>query len=91
MKVSVLTPTYNRGDKLNRLYTSLIVNNNSKVEIEWLIMDDGSKDRTKMIVTNFIKQNIIDIKYYYQENQGKMAALNNLVKYATGDVIIECD
>ena len=70
MKVSVLTPTYNRGDKLNRLYTSLIVNNNSKVEIEWLIMDDGSKDRTKMIVTNFIKQNIIDIKYYYQENQG---------------------
>ena len=91
MKVSVLTPTYNRGDKLNRLYTSLIVNNNSKVEIEWLIMDDGSKDRTKTIVTNFIKQNIIDIKYYYQENQGKMAAINNLVKYATGDVITECD
>ena len=91
MKISILTPTYNRGDKLNRLYTSLIVNNNSKVEIEWLIMDDGSKDRTKIIVTNFIKQKIIDIKYYYQENRGKMAALNNLVKYATGDVIIECD
>ena len=45
MKISILTPTYNRGDKLNRLYTSLIVNNNSKVEIEWLIMDDGSKYR----------------------------------------------
>ena len=91
MKISILTPTYNRGDKLNRLYTSLIVNNNSKVEIEWLIMDDGSKDRTKTIITNFIRQKIIDIKYYYQENMGKMAALNNLVKYATGDVIIECD
>ena len=91
MKISILTPTYNRGDKLNRLYTSLIVNNNSKVEIEWLITDDGSKDRTIIIVTNFIKQKIIDIKYYYQENRGKMAALNNLVKYATGDVIIECD
>lgn len=91
MKVSILTPTYNRGDKLNKLYTSLLVNNNSKVEIEWLIMDDGSKDRTKTIITNFIKQNIIDIKYYYQENQGKMAAINNLVKYATGDIIIECD
>lgn len=91
MKVSILTPTYNRGGKLNKLYTSLLVNNNSKVEIEWLIMDDGSKDRTKTIITNFIKQNIIDIKYYYQENQGKMAAINNLVKYATGDIIIECD
>lgn len=91
MKVSILTPTYNRGEKLNRLYTSLIVNSNSNVQIEWLVMDDGSKDRTRTIMTNFIKQNIIDIKYYYQDNQGKMAAINNLVKYATGDVIIECD
>lgn len=91
MKISVLTPTYNRGNNLNRLYTSLIVNNNSDVEIEWLVMDDGSKDNTKSIMTNFVKQKIIDIKYYYQENQGKMAALNNLVDYATGDVIIECD
>ena len=91
MKISILTPAYNRGDKLNRLYTSLLVNNNSDVKIEWLVMDDGSTDKTRYIMTNFIKQNIIDIKYYYQENQGKMAALNNLVKYATGDFIIECD
>ena len=91
MKISVLTPTYNRENNLNRLYTSLIVNNNSDVEIEWLVMDDGSKDNTKSIMTNFVKQKIIDIKYFYQENQGKMAALNNLVDYATGDVIIECD
>lgn len=91
MKISILTPAYNRVDKLNKLYTSLLVNNNSNVEIEWLVMDDGSTDKTRYIVTNFIKQNIIDIKYYYQENAGKMAALNNLVKYATGDVIIECD
>ena len=91
MKISILTPAYNRGEKLNKLYTSLLVNNNSNIEIEWLVMDDGSKDKTKYIITNFIKQNIINIKYYYQENQGKMAALNNLVRYATGDVIIECD
>lgn len=91
MKISILTPAYNRGEKLNKLYTSLLVNNNSNVDIEWLVMDDGSTDKTKYIVTNFIKQNIINIKYYYQENQGKMVALNNLVRYATGDVIIECD
>ena len=91
MKISILTPAYNRGEKLNKLYTSLLVNNNSNVDIEWLVMDDGSTDKTKYIITNFIKQNIINIKYYYQENQGKMAALNNLVRYATGDVIIECD
>ena len=91
MKISILTATYNRGENLNKLYTSLLVNNNSNVDIEWLVMDDGSTDKTRYIITNFIKQNIIDIKYYYQENQGKMAAINNLVKYATGDLIVDCD
>ena len=81
MTISILTASYNRGEELNRLYTSLVVNSNSGgVGIEWLVMDDGSTDKTKTIVTNFIKQNIIEIKYFYQENQGKMAAINNLVR-----------
>ncbi len=91
MKVSVLTPTYNRDSFLKDLYKSLIVNYKYNVQIEWLIMDDGSTDNTKTTVDKFIKENIIDIKYYYQENKGKMVALNNLVQYATGDIIIECD
>ena len=31
------------------------------------------------------------IKYFYQENSGKMTALNNLVEKAEGELIIECD
>lgn len=91
MKISVLTATYNRAECLERLYTSLLVNNNSNVDFEWLIMDDGSTDRTKIIVDNFIKQNIITIKYFYQENQGKMVAINNLMKEVTGDIVVDCD
>lgn len=44
-----------------------------------------------MIVENYIKERIIDIKYFYQENKGKMAAINELVKKSTGDLILECD
>lgn len=91
MKISILTATYNRAHDLERLYTSLVINNNSNIEYEWLIMDDGSTDKTKLIIDNFIKQNIIKIEYHYQENQGKMSAINNLMKFVTGDVIIECD
>ena len=43
MKISVLTPTYNRSKLLNRLYKSLIENAKYDVEIEWLIMDDRFK------------------------------------------------
>ena len=91
MKVSVLTTTYNREKELERLYASLVVNNNSNIEFEWLIMDDGSTDKTKITVENYIKQNLIDIKYFYQENAGKMAAINELMKHVTGDICLTCD
>ena len=90
-KISILTPTYNRAELLKRLYSSLVKNCKENLEIEWLIMDDGSKDETKIVVENFLKEDFIKIKYQYQENQGKMAAINHLVPQATGDVIIECD
>ena len=91
MKLSVLTPTYNRADTLEKLYTSLVLNSYSNLDFEWLIMDDGSTDKTSMLVNGFINQKIIDIKYFKQENKGKMSAMNELVKYATGDVMITCD
>ena len=50
MKISILTPTYNRKKLLKRLYTSLLENSKYEVDIEWLIMDDGSTDNTKEIV-----------------------------------------
>mgnify|MGYP000059168170 FL=1 len=91
LKISVLTSTYNRGNLLKKLYNSLIQNSNYNVDIQWLIIDDGSKDDTKNIVKDFKDENKIEIKYFYQENQGKMLAINKLVKEANGDLIIECD
>ena len=91
MKISVLTPTYNRSNLLDNLYKSLIENLNYGVEIEWLIMNDGSTDNTEEKIKEYIKQGKIDIKYFYQENQGKMVAINNLVGQATGELIVDCD
>ena len=90
MKISVLTPTYNRGILLKKLYQSLLENSNYGVDIEWLIMNDGSTDQTDKIVKEFSNDKI-EIKYYKQENNGKMIAINNLVKEATGDLIVDCD
>ena len=91
MKISVLTPTYNRANLLGKLYESLIKNSKYDIEIEWLIMDDGSTDDTKIIIKKFIVENKIEIKYFEQENQGKMASINKLVEKATGDLIVDCD
>lgn len=91
MKISILTPTYNRANLLKDLYKSLINNTKYNVEIEWLIMDDGSNDETKDVVQEFISEKKIEVKYYFQQNQGKMVAINNLVLKCTGDLIIDCD
>ena len=91
MKLSILTPTYNRAKLLPDLYESLKDNLKYEIDFEWLIMDDGSSDNTKEIVRGFIAEDKIDIKYYYQENQGKMVAINNLVNKATGNFIMDCD
>ncbi|MBE5805369.1 MAG: glycosyltransferase family 2 protein [Clostridiales bacterium] len=47
MKLSILTATYNRGILLNRLYESIKENIIEGFDIEWLIMDDGSTDKTR--------------------------------------------
>lgn len=93
MKISVLTPTYNREKLLERLYKSLVKNSKYGVEIEWLIMDDGSTDQTEQKVKSFIQEqkSHIEIKYFKQKNQGKMVAINNLVEKATGEYMIDCD
>ena len=91
MKISVLTPTFDRGKLLKNLYNSLVENSKYNIQIEWLIMDDGSTDDTKNIVENFERVDNLEIKYYYQENSGKMTAINKLVESASGDLIVDCD
>ena len=75
MKIlTVFTPTYNRAYILPQLYKSLCSQTNHN--FKWLIVDDGSNDTTKTDVAKWIKDEIIEIEYRYQDNAGKMAAYN---------------
>ena len=91
MKLSILTATYNRANYLPKLYESIKENLKYKITPEWIIVDDGSTDDTKNIVEEFIKENRIIIKYMFQKNSGKMSAINEAAKMATGDLIVDCD
>jgi len=85
--ITVFTPTYNRAYTLPRLYKSLC--NQTSNDFEWLIIDDGSTDETKKIVNNWISQKKIQIKYYYQHNQGMIAA-HNTAHYNMQTVLCVC-
>jgi glycosyltransferase involved in cell wall biosynthesis len=89
MILTIFTPTYNRGDLLERLYQSLIEQKCN--DFEWLIIDDGSTDNTALIVEEFIKERKINIRYIYKENGGKHTAHNLAVVNAYGDLFVCVD
>lgn len=91
MKLSILTATYNRGNLLGNLYKSIVDNLYDKLDIEWLIMDDGSTDNTEEVVGKFKNMEHLEIRYFKQENQGKMQAINNLMEYVSGELVMDCD
>ncbi len=77
-KLSIITPTYNRGKFLNEIYEAL-----SKYQLypfEWIIIDDGSTDNTVDLVNGFAA--IFEIRYIYQANSGKHVAVNKGVELA---------
>ena len=76
--ITIFTPTYNRALLLTRLYESLL--RQTKQDFVWIVVDDGSKDETSTLVKEWKRENKIDIKYFYQENAGKMKAHNRGVR-----------
>lgn len=72
--ITVFTPAYNRAYILPKLYESLLIQDYPY--LEWLVVDDGSVDNTEELISNFIKENKINIRYFKQKNGGKQRAMN---------------
>lgn len=72
--ITVLTPTYNRGKLLEKLYESLCAQDCK--DFEWLIVDDGSTDDTSERVEQMKQTADFPIFYHRKENGGKHTALN---------------
>lgn len=88
-KITICTPTYNRGHLLKRLYDSL--KKQSFNNFEWLVIDDGSTDNTKDIIESFIKEKFIQIKYINKLNGGKHTAINVAIENACSELFFIVD
>ena len=72
--VTVIIPTYNRSEKLDKALTSL--NNQTHKEFKVIVVDDGSTDNTRDIVENY--QNRLSLEYVYCQNSGGPARPRNI-------------
>ncbi len=82
MKISIITTTYNSADTIKDTLSS--VNAQSYSNIEHIIVDGSSKDKTLEIVRNYGER---VSKIISEPDKGIYDAMNKGVKAATGDVV----
>lgn len=87
--VSILISAYNEEAVIERKIQNILSIDYPRENLQVLIGDDGSADRTAEIVERYADQGITLVKA--PKNAGKAAMLNRLEKHATGDILVFCD
>lgn len=91
MRYSIITPVYNREDCVARCLDSVIRNLKHGVELEHIVVDDGSKDDSPRILQEYAQKHP-HIKFIpFPQNRGTNAARNAAISAATGDFCIILD
>lgn len=82
MKISIITATYNSGLTLRDTIRSVL--SQSYPDIEYIIIDGGSKDNTLEIINKY-KDKIA--KVISEPDKGIYDAMNKGIRMATGDIV----
>jgi glycosyltransferase involved in cell wall biosynthesis len=95
VKLSVLVPVYNEEQTLEEVVRRVCA---FPVAKEIILVDDGSKDRSRDILTRLQEENdrakdsLNQIRVFFQpQNQGKGAAIKTAMGYVSGDIVLVQD
>lgn len=88
IQISIVIPIFNAASYLNRCLTS--ISNQTFINFEVIIIDDGSTDSSKQIYQAFEKSDS-RFRSYYQSNSGPSVARNVGIEKSNGDYIAFID
>lgn len=92
MDLSVVLATYNRAESLKvTLETFTALECPSSLTWELLVVDNNSSDATPAIVKNFAERSCFPVRYVFEGQQGRSAALNAGISQAQGEIIVFTD
>lgn len=89
IKLSIIVPVYNVEKYLEKCLDSLV--NQTLKDIEIIIVNDGSKDNSQLIIDKYAKRYPNLIKTYKKTNGGLSSARNYGIKKAKGEYIAFVD
>lgn len=90
MKFSVIIATYNRAADLRETLASLA---GLKPTGDWelLVVDNNSTDDTRAVVEAAQAHFPVELRYFFEKEQGRSAALNCGIRAARGDILVTTD
>ncbi len=86
--ISIIVPVYNVENYIIQCVDSLI--NQTYDNIEIILVDDGSKDKSAEIITKYFKKDS-RIKFFQQSNKGPSAARNYAIQQCKGEYLTFLD
>src|SRR3954454_12599743 len=90
MDASIIIATNNRAAELQRTIRSLAAIHHSG-PIELIVVDNGSTDSTRAVVEEAARDYPFPLRYLYEAEEGKYAALNAGIRAARGRVVAATD
>ena len=89
--LTIITPTYNRGGFLERIYACLL--KQTCGDFEWIVVDDGSTDNTHEELEKLQNRSdrSFNMEFYLKSNGGKHTALNYALPYIKGELSLILD
>ncbi|EKE24945.1 MAG: glycosyl transferase family protein [uncultured bacterium] len=81
MKISIITPSYNQAQFIERTIQSIL--SQSHNDIEYIVMDGGSTDGTVDILKKYSDK----IIWKSEKDKGQSDAINKGLKMATGEIV----
>ncbi|WP_294400987.1 glycosyltransferase [uncultured Clostridium sp.] len=89
LKVSIITPVYNVEACIGKCVKSVM--NQTCRDFEFLLIDDGSKDKSIDIAKSLLEGSDINYRIITQKNSGVSVARNEGIKQAVGEYITFLD
>jgi glycosyltransferase involved in cell wall biosynthesis len=89
-KLSVVVPVYNEKDTIREIVSRIKAVEIEGVDLELILVDDGSTDGTRDILRNEIEKQVSKV-VFHEHNAGKGAALRTGFQHVSGDFAIVQD